>query len=252
MGKRKSNKSNLPILKVYDIDYSFIIKNYLDPSLWCKEWLLFCYKNFKVYISLSSIYCSEGKISFKIKVIDGNNEDSYVSNGVFYDNSDYSWAYYNFNTENIDILKKTIISTATGIINLLEEKLIRLEDGYKDISNVIEEKRELLTNIAKEFLDDNNVTNSDIREAYIDWYLDKMDDNNTLKTDYIGSRKYNVLTDIWYIWAQATNNDDLLAKIISSCSANKIARVKEDYEEYRDYLATQDFKDEAIDELEDI
>ena len=28
-------------LKVYDIDYSFIIKNYLSPELWEKTWTLF-------------------------------------------------------------------------------------------------------------------------------------------------------------------------------------------------------------------
>lgn len=247
-----SEVNSLPIVKVYDIDYSFIIKNYLDPSLWCKEWLLFCYKNFKVYISLSSIYCSEGKISFKIKVVDGNNEDSYVSNGIFYDNSEYSWTYYHIDSESIDVLKKSIISTASSIINSLEEKLIRLEDGYIDILDVIKQKKELLTEIAEEFLDNNNVTNSDIREAYIDWYLDKMEDNNTLKTDYINSRKYNVLTDVWYVWAQATKNEELLSRIVTNCSTDKIAQVKEDYEEYRNYLETEDFKCEAIDELEDI
>ena len=28
-------------LKVYDIDYEFIIKNYTDPKLWDKTWNLF-------------------------------------------------------------------------------------------------------------------------------------------------------------------------------------------------------------------
>lgn len=27
----------LPILKVYDIDYSFIVKNYLNPEMWSKN-----------------------------------------------------------------------------------------------------------------------------------------------------------------------------------------------------------------------
>lgn len=252
MGKRKSNKSNLPILKVYDIDYSFIIKNYLDPSLWTKSWLLFCYKNFNVHISLSKIYCSEGKISFKVKVSDGINEEEYHSAGIFYDNYDLGWVYYNLNTDNIDILKKSIISTVERSIMCLEEKLIQLDSGYKDIEDTIDKKKRLLEQIAEDFLDDNNVTNSDIREAYVNWYLDKMDDNNNLKSDYIDSRRYQILTDVWYTWAQATNDENLNEKIASSCSAEKFEQVKNDYEEYKNYLESQEFKEEAMDELEDI
>ena len=43
----------LPIIKVFDVDYSFIIKNYLDPKMWQKEWTLFLleeYEEFKEYI----------------------------------------------------------------------------------------------------------------------------------------------------------------------------------------------------------
>ena len=36
------------IIKAYDIDYSFIIKNYLDPKLWEKEWTLSMYKELVV------------------------------------------------------------------------------------------------------------------------------------------------------------------------------------------------------------
>ena len=31
----------LPTLKVYEIDYSWIISNYLDKELWDKKWNLF-------------------------------------------------------------------------------------------------------------------------------------------------------------------------------------------------------------------
>ena len=41
-----SKMDNLPIIKNFEIDYSFIIKNYLNPELWHKKWNLFIYKNF--------------------------------------------------------------------------------------------------------------------------------------------------------------------------------------------------------------
>lgn len=42
-------------LKVYDVDYSFIIKNYLDERLWEKEWTIFTYKRYEITLKLDSI-----------------------------------------------------------------------------------------------------------------------------------------------------------------------------------------------------
>ena len=36
MKLNKGEIMNLPVIKVYKIDYEFIIKNYLDPKLWEK------------------------------------------------------------------------------------------------------------------------------------------------------------------------------------------------------------------------
>ena len=35
-------------IKVYDIDYSFLLKNYLNPEYWNKSWHLFVYKDLKL------------------------------------------------------------------------------------------------------------------------------------------------------------------------------------------------------------
>ena len=38
------------VIKRYEVDYSFIIKNYLHESLWNKKWTLFVYKNYTFYL----------------------------------------------------------------------------------------------------------------------------------------------------------------------------------------------------------
>ena len=38
-------ENKLPAIKVYDIDYSFIIKNYLNPEMWQKLGLYFNIKH---------------------------------------------------------------------------------------------------------------------------------------------------------------------------------------------------------------
>lgn len=48
----------LPTIKVYEIDYDFIIKNYLDPKLWNKSWTVFVYRDFVFYIKNDSHNCN--------------------------------------------------------------------------------------------------------------------------------------------------------------------------------------------------
>ena len=55
-------------IKVYNIDYDFIIKNYLDKSLWHKEWTLFIYKDVTFTISLSKIDVKDESISFHVRI----------------------------------------------------------------------------------------------------------------------------------------------------------------------------------------
>ena len=59
-------ENKLPAIKVYDIDYSFIIKNYLNPEMWQKTWTLFQYKTFVVTLRLDSINCQKEKIFFQV------------------------------------------------------------------------------------------------------------------------------------------------------------------------------------------
>lgn len=79
-------ENQLPILKSYDIDYSFIIKNYLNPEMWQKTWTLFQYKTFIVTLNIAYINCQDEKISFKVKVKD--NSESTVYSYDFMNNID--------------------------------------------------------------------------------------------------------------------------------------------------------------------
>lgn len=141
----------LPIIKVFDIDYSFIIKNYLDPKMWQKEWTLFEYKNFKISISLMYILCGDEKISFKVKVVDGLNEEKYEKSGLFYANSDYTTVTYSLKVDNIETLKKSINSGAKYVMKSLEKRILRNTDEYQEILRVKEEEKEKLTQLAEDF-----------------------------------------------------------------------------------------------------
>ena len=61
---------NAPAIKVWNMDYSFIVRNYLNPKLWQKVWTLFAFKDYVITLQLSSIDTKKCKIAFEITLKD--------------------------------------------------------------------------------------------------------------------------------------------------------------------------------------
>lgn len=235
---------NKMILKAYDIDYSFIIKNYLDQKLWEKEWTLFVYKKFVVTLRLKYIYIYNHKIIFEIKVID-NNKNSW--------NREYTKVIeYSLNIENINILKKSINTKILCAIEDMEiDGYIEETEEYQKLIEMQNEERERLTKIAEEFLDDNDVENENIREAYIDAYVDNTEKVWGLKLDYEAEKQYKMLPDLYLAFARATNDKELEEKILRNNIEGKEKLLKE-IEELEKYMQTEEYENEMKNNLEEV
>lgn len=235
---------NKMILKVYDIDYSFIIKNYLDVKLWEKEWTLFVYKRFLITLRLKYIYVYNKKISFEIKVID-NNSSSW--------NREYTKEVeYSLNVENINILKKRINTKILYAIEDMEQDgYIEETEEYQKLIQMQNEERERLTKIAEEFLDDNGIENENIREAYIDAYVDNTEKVWNLKQDYKRENQYKMLPDLYITFARATNNKKLEDDVLEANEDTKEKLLKK-IEELEEYMQTEEYEEEVRDNLEEV
>lgn len=209
--------NNNLIIKQYDVDYSFIIKNYLDESLWNKKWTLFVYKNYTFYLELYEIQVKNKRICFKISF-----------NDLTY------FIFYFKEQSNINILKKQINGAIFYLIEMYEHTLIRKEKEYQKIEDGKDEEIDLLTEIAEEFLDENNVSNDEIRQAYIDKYVDDNTKTDNYLLDYISIREYRVLTDLYLVYTKASGDNDRYNNV------NKIAKEEPNYnelmEEVNEYL----------------
>ena len=71
----------IPIVKVYKVDYDFLIKNYLDKSLWAKSWNIYVYRDMVFTIRLYNIDCVNDKICFQVKC---NKCDNWDSQYIYY------------------------------------------------------------------------------------------------------------------------------------------------------------------------
>ena len=240
------NKSLM--LKVYDVDYSFIIKNYLDPKLWEKEWTIFVYKKFQVILRLSSIDVRKKAIDFNVVIHDNNEENQ----NYFLKTVDTTFSY-NLNIENINILKKRLCSNVISLIERLElNAYIELEDDFLSLNQMQKDEKEKLKEIAEKFLDDENVTNEEIREAYIDYYIDKNEEVYSFKNKYRNDRKYNILTDFYLIFLEVTQNNEILEEIKENIGQDRLQEVLKEIKEYKKYMESDEFNNDMQSNLESI
>lgn len=235
-------------LKIYDVDYSFIIKNYLDEKLWEEEWTIFTYKGFIVTLKLSSIDVKSKSIYFEIKIQDNNEENkSHFFNFV---KDEFK---YVLSTDNIDILKKLLNSTIFQLIRKLEEECyIEMTEFYFKLQEMQEEERHKLKEIAEDFLDSENVYNEEIREAYIDYYIDKNEKIYDMRNDYIMENRYKMITDFYVTFLQATKDEERLNIIRQKIGESQLQKTIKEIKEYEEYMSSQAFQEEMKDNLEEI
>lgn len=234
------------VIKQYKIDYDFIVKNYLSPKLWDMVWNLFVYNDTIVTLQLYSIDTRQRRISFIIKI-----KDSTMSRGVT------SIITYDLQNSNYEVLKKQINGAIRSCITIQEEGHIEREEFYRRMLSSQYDERNILRGIAESFLDENNVSNDDIREAYIEKYID---DNETLYDDlrnYKLSRRYKVLSDLWLVFYKMIDDKVGYDTVISNLEEEDeelIERVtkliemfdKQEGVEFEDYIADMEYNLESI------
>lgn len=224
-------------LKKYDIDYSFIVRNYLSPELWTKTWTLFVYKNINVNLCLSSINVQQPiTITFEISL-----------NAPGFNRSTYK--YHTLNQSNLKILTNQIDNAITYLIEQYENYIIEDTEEYNLICEACDKEEDNLRSIAEDYLDDNNITIDEVRDSYINYYIDNNKSGDTYKYTYISSLKYKKCSDLWLIYAKMTNNNVLYNKIERKLS-NDCADELEEIKEYVDMMCDE-YSDEYSDYFSD-
>ena len=230
----------LPALKVWKIDWEFIISNYLDKSLWNKRWHLFQYKDIIIDIWLYKIDCENDTVWFKINM----NKSSY-------------WVYetveYNIKNTSIKILQQQINGAMWRLIKSYEDDLIKDTDGYKQITSYRSEEEDRLREIANKFLDDNGVTNSDIRDAYIDKFVCNNSKLDIMLSSYLSYNRYHHATELMLAFCSATNREDSKKEVLEATKNDLgIASVMKEVNEFMETLDSEEYNDEMYSELEAI
>lgn len=234
----------LPAIKVWKMDYSFIVKNYLNPALWQKTWTLFEYKDFVITIKLTKIETENMRIVFRLNLRDNSRPNTWG------DQEDVS---YSLKGSSIKFLIKSINGAIFRMISYHERNHV-LEDlpVYIDAKQQGDIEIEKLTVLASEFLDDEGVTNEEIREAYIDKYVDDNKQNDEYIQRLRSAYEYHLLTDFYLVFAESIDDDARYQTVMDRLEENEIENVLKEINQYKTYIETDDYQEEMKGLLEEI
>ena len=229
----------LPTLKVYQIDYDFIISNYLDKSLWKKKWNLFVYKDHVFTLNLYKIETETDRIVFKI---------SY--NKLSWDNE---YVTYDIQNTSILILKKQINGAIFRLMETKDGYAARNSAGYSAIVNARDEERERLRDIAEQYLDSNGINLDDVREAYIDRFISRNSKTDAMAHNYLQGCMYTFLAEVMLVFAKITE-DNARYNVVVNAVGNKgnLALIEAAVETFLEELDSTDYEEEMVSELEAI
>ena len=230
-------------IKVYEVDYSFIIKNYLDPQMWSKEWTLFTYKDMTFSIRLYSIHTADKEIAFNIAL-------KYSDKNSVERKEETIW--YNLGNGTVPVLKRQIMGAMDRLIRRVEEDFTRETEDYRKARELEREHRSNLEEKAKDYLNNAGVYIDDVRQAYIDFYVSKHD--FSYASNVVNAYNHDLLFDVYMIFYKATGQTDKFESLKQSYARkhDNVDNIMNEIEEKIKYLESEDYKQELEDSLEAI
>lgn len=230
------------IPKVYEVDYSFIVKNYLNEELWDKEWNIYSYKDVLITLSLCRIDVYDRSIEFVLKLKDNKG----------YDTSTYF--YYYTRQGNMTILKKQINGGIFSLLEYYEKNTIKNSSEYDILRSKFVDEDDNLKSIAEAFLYEHGVNNTEICDAYIDNYVSNNRKRYTVLDNYVEANKYVTLPEYFLVFTKSVGDDiryDKVAKkLYNKFDINYINNLFAEAEEVCEF--NEEYKESMMNELEAI
>lgn len=208
------------------IDYNAILEHYLERKFWSKRWVLYDYGSLKIEFGICSIDTINNRINCDLNVYyRGDKRHRYDQKSCMHiyrygDNISIPIEHGEYNNE---ILAKKIYGVAQRYIGNIEESLIEDLAVYKAEKQRLRDLIETAEWTAEKYLDENNITLEDVREAYIERFKERMSDDSHLdriKSDF----KERILTKELLLWASFNNKEEAVNEYSSLLKKKKVSK----------------------------
>ena len=151
-----------------------------------------------------------------------------------------------------------IDKTNTSIWDLIcayERTIIRDTPEVRRCMELEREEESRLTEIADDFLDEQGVTNADIRDAYISSYVSNNKHASDYTNDVIDNMKYTKVPDLYLVFAKVTKNVNRKQLVLNANVSNtKLVELLDSVDLYYNELDNEDstLNESFMDSLEAI
>lgn len=187
---------------IFKMNWRYILDNYLKEKLWGKSWIVYEYNSLVVKLQLEYINVKSKTITINCYA-EYNGSKVY---GLYSNDIKLPIQEAQFNEK---VLDKRVYGLIHACIVAAEAELIRDTEVYNNAVQDDEYAQELWDNKAEEFLDEQEVTNEDIREAYKDVHAGKLWDNRDTKASTVfNTLRYTLLTPCYLMNAHMNGNEE--------------------------------------------
>ena len=142
--------------RLYKININTILKNYLNKEFWKKQWTVYEYDGLTVKLSIREIDVRNNAVVLRV-----------TRNGALWG----STFDVNIDNHNEVVFTKRLISAIKDQIKYHEHETIVASEGYNQAVQWDESTDEKNRLEAEMMLDEENITNGDVRYAFVDRYI---------------------------------------------------------------------------------
>lgn len=234
-------------------DYlAFILENYAKKSLWGKVWTIYQWGKNKITMQLETINVRSKTIVLRLNIYSGGLEERFKL--WSYDDVESITIPYDKAHSNIELFKTQIINRALYGIAWNERRAIQEKDVYMEATQLEREYKDNLIKIAEDFLDEQNVSNDAIREAYIDSFIDKSNVPSYIN-DVIDEYEFTIDSKnliMFCLFAGAS--DETKQKYIDKARLDsfEIGKMRKEMKALTDEMETDEWEREQAERLEPI
>jgi hypothetical protein len=197
--------------KVTKLDLDFILDNCFKPALWDKQWTIFNYDGYVITFEVASIDTKRKSVRCFLKLLAP--QKSYGP----------SWSEdINFQKDhrNLGVIQKGINgSIFRWLIRMEEAGEIMKTTAYKEAKDYEDQLKGLAKEKAEALLDELNISNEDVREAYIDSQENKAS-TSAFTSEVLRLYEGSKLTKLYLSYALFANEEESYKKYKKIARAN--------------------------------
>lgn len=201
------------------INYEFLMKHYLDPKYWRKEWIIYDYGSLKVTLKLKQIDIQSDRIVLMLMVeYKGDKKKNYPRETSI----SYVFIPINHPEYNETLFMQKIYSEVATTLTIIERYIVWGFPEYKQEEKRVFEKTKLLKERARAYAKEHNIKDEYIIDSIIEAFKDEYLDD--YRNDIIIKYQDELLVKERLLFASFSNYEKKVKELSEKLNKTKVSK----------------------------